>query len=287
MKKSSNTIDNIKTYEPDNSLKHGYLAIFVEIARELKNNRWLTYQLFRRDFLTIYKQSFIGILWVVIIPLLSVGTFIVLSEAGVVNTGSINVPYPLYAILGMAFWQLFQTGLIATTNSLANAGGMITKINFSKKSLVIAAVGQSLIAFMIQVILVIILFLHYSIKPDMGILLLPLLMLPIVVLALGLGFILALLNGVMRDIGTVIPILLTLMMYLTPVLWAKDLSGWLAILTTYNPLNYLVSVPREFILSGHIAHPFHYAISCGLAIVIFTINLLVFHLTETRVAERV
>jgi hypothetical protein len=48
----------ITTYEPDNSLKKGYLAIFGEIFNELKKNRWLTYQLFKRDFLTIYKQSY-------------------------------------------------------------------------------------------------------------------------------------------------------------------------------------------------------------------------------------
>ncbi|MBU4305805.1 MAG: ABC transporter permease, partial [Candidatus Omnitrophica bacterium] len=68
-KKDSNVI----TYEPDNSLKKGYGNIFGEIFNEIINNRWLIYQLFRRDFLALYKQSFIGILWAFIIPLISVG----------------------------------------------------------------------------------------------------------------------------------------------------------------------------------------------------------------------
>jgi len=134
----------ITTYEPDNSLKKGYLSIFSEIFNEIKKNRWLTYQLFKRDFFAIYKQSFIGILWALIIPLVSVGTFIILYRSGIFTIGDINVPYPIYAILGMAFWQLFSTGLVAASNSLVKAGSMIVKINFSKKALVIASTGQSL-----------------------------------------------------------------------------------------------------------------------------------------------
>ena len=138
------------TYEPDNSLKKGYLSIFSEIRNEFKVSKWLTYQLFKRDFFAIYKQSFIGILWALIIPLVSVGTFVVLNSSGVFNIGDIDVPYPIYAILGMAFWQLFASGLVACSNSLVKAGSMIAKINFSKKALVIAATGQSIVAFMIQ-----------------------------------------------------------------------------------------------------------------------------------------
>jgi len=80
----------ITTYEPDNSLKKGYLSIFGEIYDELKRSKWLTYQLFKRDFLAVYKQSFIGILWALIIPLVSVGTFIILDRSGVFTIGDIK-----------------------------------------------------------------------------------------------------------------------------------------------------------------------------------------------------
>jgi lipopolysaccharide transport system permease protein len=212
--------ETITTYEPDNSLKKGYLSIFSEILNELKKNRWLTYQLFKRDFFAIYKQSFIGILWALIIPLVSVGTFIVLNQSGIFNIGDINVPYPIYAILGMAFWQLFSTGLVASSNSLVAAGSMITKINFSKKSLVIASTGQSIVSFLIQFVLVSILFVYYWIAPSIAILLIPITIIPIMLLTLGLGFILSLLNGIMRDIGNMLGVFMTFLMFLTPVLYA-------------------------------------------------------------------
>ncbi|MFX0198261.1 MAG: ABC transporter permease, partial [Candidatus Hodarchaeota archaeon] len=218
----------ITTYEPDNSLKKGYLSIFREIFNDIKENRWLTYQLFKRDFLAMYKQSFIGIFWAFILPLVSIGTFILLSQSGVFTIGNINIPYPIYAILGMAFWQLFATGLIASSNALVNAGSMIIKINFSKKSLVVASTGQSIVSFLIQFGLVILFFGFYGIIPNKSILLVPILIIPILLLTLGLGFILSLLNAVMRDVGNMISLLITFLMFLTPVLYARPTTGILA-----------------------------------------------------------
>lgn len=277
----------ITTYEPDNSLKKGYLSIFREIYDEFKKNKWLTYQLFKRDFFALYKQSFIGVLWAFIIPLASVGTFILLNRSGIFSIGDINFPYPIYAIFGMAFWQLFSTGLINSSNSLVKAGSMIAKINFSKKSLVIASTGQSIVSFLIQLILVIILFIYYKIAPSTAILLIPLFMIPIMLLTLGLGFILSLLNGIMRDIGNVISILMTFLMFLTPILYAKPTTGLLSRITNYNPLYYLTSAPRELVLTGVVLEWKGFLISSIISIFIFIICLIVFHLTETRVAERI
>ena len=279
--------EKITTYEPDNSLRKGYRSIFGEISNELKKNRWLIFQLFKRDFFTIYKQSFIGVLWAVIIPIVSVGTFIVLNQSGVFAIGDIDVPYPIYAVLGMAFWQLFSTGLIASSNSLVAAGSMITKINFSKKSLVIASTGQAIVSFLIQLFLIVILFVYYGFKPNIAILLIPITMIPMMLLTLGLGFILSILNGIMRDIGKIIAVLMTFLMFLTPVLYKKPTTGILATFTNYNPLYYLVSVPRELVLKGTISEWKGFLIASIASFIIFIMCLIVFHLTETRVAERI
>lgn len=279
--------ENIITYEPDNSLKKGYIFLFSEIINEFNENKWLTYQLFKRNFFTIYKQSFIGVLWALIIPLFSVGTFIVLNQSGIFSIGDINVPYPIYAILGMSFWQLFATGLVASSNSLVSAGSMIAKINFSKKALVIASTGMSLVSFLFQIILVGILFVYYGVKPNIAILLIPIVILPLMLLTLGLGFIFALINGVARDIGNIISVLMTFIMFLTPVLYAKPTSGILAQVTNYNLLYYLVSAPRSLILEGAFPESKGFLIASVISGIIFMICLIVFHLTETRVAERI
>ena len=277
----------IVTYEPDNSLKKGYLSIFGEIFREFQANRWLTFQLFKRDFLSIYKQSFIGIFWVFIIPLVGLATFIILKSSGVFSVGKIDIPYPLYAIISLAFWQLFSTGLVACSNSLSRAGQMLLKINFSKKSLVVAATGQAIVSFFIQFALVIILFVVYGFVPSGWIIFLPIAMIPIIALSLGLGFILALLNGVIRDVSSVLALIMTFLLFLTPILYTKPSSGILATISDYNIVYYLIVGSRDLVLFGHISAFNGYLISTAISLAIFLLCLIIFHLTETRVAERI
>jgi len=281
------TETDFTTYEPDNSLKKGYRSLFSEIFSELNKSRWLIFQLFKKDFVALYKQSFIGVLWAIVLPLVAVGTFIVLSGAGVFNVGALSVPYPIYAILGTALWGLFSTGLVASSNSIVAAGPMITKINFSKKSLVIASMGQALLAFFIQLCLVLALLVYYQVTPSPAILLIPLLIVPVVLFTLGLGFVLSLVNGIVRDVANMVSVVVTFLLFLTPVLYAKPTTGVLAALTSYNILYYLVSVPRDLILYGTSDYLKGFLLSSAVAFFVFLLFLAVFHLTETRVAERV
>ena len=277
----------ITIYEPDNSLKKGYFTIFGEIIDELKKNRWLTYQLFKRDFLSTYKQSFFGVLWAIVLPLFSIGIFIMLNRSGVLNIGNIGAPYSIYALLGMAFWQFFSTGLVACSNSLVNAGPMILKINFSKKSLVIAGAAKAIVPFIIQIMMVGVLFIGYGMAPNILSLLIPIFLIPLILFTIGLGFFTSLLNGVMRDIGNILSIFLTFMMFFTPVLYAKPKMGVLAIITKYNPLYYLVSTPRDLVLKGLVLEWKGFLIVCLISMILFIGCLFAFHLTETRVAERI
>jgi lipopolysaccharide transport system permease protein len=278
----------VTTYQPDNTIRKGFLKTFLEIFIEIKNNRWLTWQLFKRDFLTLYKQSFLGIFWIVLVPLFSFFTFILLNRAGIFSLGEIKVPYAIYAVLGLAFWQIFASGLIACSNTLVSAGSMIVRINFSKKSLVVAAIGQALVAFVVQLVIVLILFIIYGVAPTWQILLIPIFILPLILITLGLGFFFALLNGVMSDIGKALPIFLSFLMFLSPILYARPAGiGLLSIITDYNPFYYLSAVPRDLILFGGTSELSGYLISIGVSAVIFFIGIYIFHLTETRVAERV
>lgn len=274
-------------YEPDNSLKNGYFAMFAEIAKEIKNSRWLILQLFKRDLLATYKQSFIGIFWVIILPLVSVLTFIVLNHSGIFTVGQLDVPYPLFAVWGLTFWQTFSTGLLAASNSLVKAGSMVVKINFSKKALVIASASQALIPLAALTTLSFLLCLLYGFLPTMWIILIPILALPLLILLLGLGLILALLNGIIRDIGNILAMLITFLLFLTPILYPLPKGGSLARISLLNPLYYLINLPRDLILFGKSPHWTGFIWSSFAALLAFLLCLAAFHLTETRVAERI
>ncbi len=285
-KTSGMPTDNITTYEPDNCLNEGYLSMLGDILREIRQNRWLIFQLFKRDLASAYKQSLVGILWAFILPIIAVGTFIALSRSGLFNIGAIGVPYPIYAVLGIAFWQLFSAGLIASSNSLINAGPMIARINFSKKSLVIASTGQALVSFVVQFGLVLLLFLYYAFPPSAAIVLLPFLVVPLLLITLGLGFILSLFNGIFRDVANILSVVLAFLLLLTPVLYAKPTSGAIALFTSYNPIYYLIAVPRDLILIGTTTEWAGFALATAVSVCVFVACLLTFHITETRVAER-
>ena len=238
--------------------------------------------------------------WIIVLPLITVGTFIVLRGSGVMDVGEIGAPYPIFAGIGLAVWTLFAQGLVAGASSLVQGGQLISRINFSKKSLVIASMGKTVASFLVLVALVVGLFVYhgshgYDYQPTTALLLVPLALIPMLLLTLGVSFILALINAIVRDIAAVMGVLITFVMLLTPVLYERTSSTaassassrLLATVTEYNPLYYLVAAPRDLVLRGHLVEPNGFWISTAFATAMFLLAITGFHLTETRITERV
>ncbi|MFX1508558.1 MAG: ABC transporter permease [Promethearchaeota archaeon] len=276
----------IAIYEPDRSIKQGYFTLWKENFQDLKENLWLIRQLFLRDFKGQYSQSLLGIVWAFILPLVTLSIFILLRSSGLFNVGAIEVPYAIYAFLGLSFWQLFVTGIVQSTNSLVSAGSMIKKVNFPRETLVFSSLGNSLFSFTLQMIIVFILFGVYGFVPHWQFVLFPFMLIPIVLLTCGLGFIFSIINGIIRDLGKILGLGLTFLLFITPIAYELPEIGFVATLARINPLYYLSIGPRDIALTGTLNHPLGYFISCGLSIVIFFFCWMTFHLTETRIPER-
>lgn len=289
MRNHSSTVKSpeIIVYEPDNSTRQGYISLWKEMVDEVRKSKWLTYQFFLRDVKSMYKQSFMGVLWSVVVSFAALGSFIVLNSAGVVAFGELDVPYPVYAVAGLASWQVFSTGIVACAGALAKAGTMISKINFPRESLVVGSMGQALIAFLIQIVVVIAFLAYYQIVPHWMTVFVPLTFIPVFLLTLGLGLILSLLNAVARDVERGIAAIIPFLLFVTPIMYAKPQGGALATLTDYNPVYYLVAAPRDLALTGHLSEPMGYLYSVVFSVGVFVLAWMAFHLTETRIAERI
>ena len=161
------------------------------------------------------------------------------------------------------------------------------KVNFSKKSLVVASIGQALISFLVQMVFVVVLLFFYGLFPDIRSIFLVLMIIPILFLTLGLGFVLSIVNGVIRDVSSILSVAMTFLLFLTPVLYVKPETGILATISRYNPLYYLVAVPRDIIFSGGTVEWTGYILSSLLAVLFCFLTLYFFHLTEPRIAERI
>jgi lipopolysaccharide transport system permease protein len=132
-------------YTPQGQFVAGQEGCFVKVlamATEALRGRELIWRLFLRNFHGRYRQSVLGIAWAILLPFATVGVFVLMNRSGLVKINDVGVPYPLYALIGLAYWSLLSTGLTACASSLIDAGSMLTKINFPRSSLVFAAGAQ-------------------------------------------------------------------------------------------------------------------------------------------------
>jgi lipopolysaccharide transport system permease protein len=272
----------LEIYEQDKYLKRG-IWIWQDMFKELFASRELIWRLFLRDLLARYKQTVLSYLWILITPFIAIGTFVFLNSSGLINIGSTDVPYPLFALIGLSVWQLFSASLISGCNSLVSAGGMLSKVSFPREALVFSSLAQSLFEFLIKFCLIIIFFFIYRFKPHLAIILFPIAIIPIIILTLGLSLILSLVNGVFRDTANAVTLLTTFLMFLSPVLYPLPPEKLPFRLNLLAPL---INAPRDVIVYGHIKEPQNFIIATAVSLLIFFISWRIFHLSETKIPER-
>lgn len=268
---------------------HGHLgmgpAAWREMVEELVASRELTWRFLMRDISARYRQSVFGYLWAILPALLTTATFTWLNRANVLPVKGTDLPYPVFVLLGMSVWQLFATGLTNSTQSLVNAGSLISKIGFPRETLVIAAFGQSVFDFLIRIALLAAAFALYRVMPAPTVALIPLMLVPLCFLTLGLGFLFALLNGVLRDMGQMVTFGLMFGMFLTPIVYpAQGLKSWMMAL---NPVSPFVIAAQDLTSRGHLTQPGPYLWASLFSAAVFLVSWRIFHLTEPRIAERI
>ena len=275
-----------RIYTPNQTAGWGP-SVWREMVGELVRSRELAWQLFMRDFSARYRQSVLGVLWALILPLIAVGTFVFLNRSGLLNVGDTGVPYPVYALLGLTIWQVFSGGLTISSNAIVAGGSMVVKINFPKETLVIAAMGQVIFELLVRLVLLAIVMAIFQVTPKWTVVFFPFTLLPLLMLTLGLGFFLSLVNVLLRDVPNVVTLATTFLMFLTPVVYPVPATGPLAALMAVNPLAGLVRASRDMVFTGYLTDPVGFAWASALAVVFFLFAWRVFHLVEPRMAERV
>jgi lipopolysaccharide transport system permease protein len=274
-------------YEPDRFIKIGFFMGWKEMVASLFMSRELIWRLFLRDFNAKYRQSLLGVGWALLNPVITVGLFVFLNRAGILNIGATTVPYPVFALIGMSLYGIFSTGLAASSNSIIGAGSMVVKINFPKISLVVASVGHAVVEFAVRLVLIAIVLVVYGVTPSWTAIFLPFALLPLTLLTLGIGLILSLLAGIFRDIIYIVSFFTMLLLFLIPVLYPPPLTGMLVRLNKWNPVSHLIVGCRDLLISDRLSDPsgFTFAVFCSISI--FLVSWRLFFLSEPRIAERV
>jgi lipopolysaccharide transport system permease protein len=275
----------VKIYTPNLVQRLGW-RIWPEMLRDLVRSRELIWRLIVRDLSVRYRQSVLGYTWAILPPIVMVAVFTFLSRTRVLNIGQTSFPYVSYALWSIGIWQLFAGSLQACTNSLTSAGSLVTKINFPKEALIFGAIGQPLFDFVARLIPVTIVFIWQGVVPAWQALFLPFVFVPLLLLALGFGFVLAVANLLLRDIGNALGIVLAFGMFLAPIVYPPPVEWPFVLINTLNPFSPLLIATQDLIGSGHLSMPGTLTLACVFAFLAFFIGWRFFRTAIKRIAER-
>ncbi len=252
--------------------------------RELWAYRELLYFLVLRDVKVRYKQAALGLAWVVMQPLLT--TLILTVFLGMLaRVPSDDVPYMLFVFVGLLPWSFFSSAVTNGSNSLVGSAHLITKVYFPRAIIPSAAVGARLVDFAVSVVILAGLMAFYRIGPTVSLLALPLLTALVALLALACVMISAAVNVKYRDVGAVMPVVVQLWMYVSPVLYPSKLvpEGWR---WAYS-LNPMVGIVENF-RAAVFGRPFDWralSISAAYTVVLLVCASYVFRRVEREFAD--
>jgi len=253
--------------------------------RELATNWELLYFLAWRDIKVRYKQTAIGAGWAILQPLTTMVIFTAVFGR-LASIPSDGVPYPVFAFAGLLPWTYFAAALSRSGNSLVSNGNLITKVYFPRLLIPLSAVLSPLVDFIITLGLLALLMMWYGILPTVAILTLPAFVLLAAASALALSLWLSALCVRYRDVGVVIPFLVQIGMYVSPVAYPSSLvpERW-RLLYSVNPLAVVIDGFRWALLGTKPPDPFGLALSCALVAVILYGGLLYFNRVERVFAD--
>lgn len=261
--------------------RRGWLSINW---REIWLYRELLYFLTWRDVKVRYKQTVLGFLWAFIQPFLKLVVFSVIFGR-LAKMDSEGFPYPIFLYAGLLPWQFFSEALTRSSTSVLGSGSLVTKVYFPRLIVPLSSVGGCLVDFAIEFLILFGLMIYYGVAPTLAILwVIPLIFLTVLA-ALGTGIFFSSLTVTFRDVRYVIPFVVQIWMYVTPVVYPVSIIPpkwqWIILL---NPMSGIVDAYRSAILGKPMAWP-NLGISFVVVIAVFVFGLYYFRKMEKQFAD--
>jgi lipopolysaccharide transport system permease protein len=259
---------------------------FRHYWRDLWQYRELFYFLSWRDILVRYKQTAIGVAWGILRPLLTMIIFTVIFGY-LAKLPSEGVPYPILVFAAMLPWQFFSGSLTECSNSFITNAPMLTKIYFPRLIVPASSVIVNLIDFLISFVLLGGLMAWYRFVPGWRVLTLPLFLGMAFLAAFGLGLWLATLNVKYRDFRYVVPFIVQLGLYISPVGFSSSVvPGQWRLLYSINPMVGVIDGFRWAILGGDSRiYWTGFLLSSAVTLMVFLSAIRYFRATERKFAD--
>jgi lipopolysaccharide transport system permease protein len=203
-----------------------------------------------RDILVRYKQTVVGVAWSVLRPVLTTAVLVfVFSRVGNVSSG--EAPYPLMVFCGMLPWMFFSTAVMTGGESLVNNASLVSKVYFPKLIVPLASLSVSLVDFLISLGILAVIMIWYQWIPSVEVIMLPLLILLAAAVSFGVSIWIAALMVQYRDFRFIIPFLVQLGLYISPVGYPSQIvPEQYKLLYALNPMVGVIDGFRAVILGG-------------------------------------
>jgi lipopolysaccharide transport system permease protein len=256
-----------------------------EWIKEFWNYRELFFFFVWRDIKVKYKQTVLGATWAIIQPFFTMIVFTVFFGK-FAKMPSEGVPYPVFSYSALVPWTYFSTAVSSSGNSLVGNKNLLTKVYFPRIAIPASSALSGLLDFFIASIILFGIMLFYDISLTWKLVFWPVLVVPLVFLALGLGTIFSSLNVRFRDIKYTIPFIIQLLLFITPIIYPITLlPEKYRILAAINPLTGIIEAFRSTVLPGKEMDIILLLFSITISLLIFFIGMIFFRNTEKEFAD--
>ena len=276
----------VVVYTPDSELRSP-LRLVRSMFHDLLASWELAWRLTVRDISARYRQAFLGIAWAFLPPIATALLFILLNREGVIKVTATPIPYPAFVFVGTVLWQLFTDSLNAPLKLVLANKVMLAKANFPREALILSAMGQVSFDFVVRLIILAAVFAYFRVPLTWGILLSLPAVLMILLLGIVIGVLLTPMGILYSDVSAALPILTSLWLFLTPVVYPPPQQGLLAVLCHYNPVSPLLVAARDLATRGVFLDPLPFAVVSVLTLLGLVVIWAIYRVSFPILLERI
>ena len=273
-------------YTPESQLRRPQLLL-RQMWLDLLASRELAWRLMVRDISAQYRQSFLGIIWAFIPPIVMAAGFTFANQANVINVGETSLPYPAYVMFSTALWQTFVEAINGPVQAVTTAKPMLARVKFPREALILSKLGEVFFNFGIKLILIISLFIWFGIPVTWTVILAPVALIHLVLLGTFIGVMLSPFGVLYQDISKGLTLFTGFWLFLTPVVYPVPSEGVFRYLVKFNPVTPLLVTTRELATTGLLTQTVAFWVVSLITIVGLFLTWIGFRLAMPFVVERV
>ncbi|MCU0525994.1 MAG: ABC transporter permease [Elainella sp. Prado103] len=273
-------------YTPESRIRYPR-QLWADMKHDLLASRDLAWRLMVRDISARYRQSFLGVFWAFVPPIVAAIGLTLASNAEVLNVGETSIPYPAYVMFSMALWQTFVEALNGPVQAVIAAKPMLARINFPREAIILSQIGQVGFNFGIKLVLIVALFIIFRIPVSWPIIFAPIALIHLIALGTAFGLLLAPIGTLYEDVPRGLSLAVSAWLFITPVIFPPPQTGLFAVLVQWNPVTPLLVTVRDLATGGVMSQPLAFWIASGVAVGGLFLSWVVYRIAMPFVIERI